>query len=262
MSYLIPVDLVSKITSDLDSICEVLKIHISDDPTETRKFVNRFMDSMESATFQKNPEGAPGIFVVDSRAPLQGLQPFGFEAAENIEDILGLEDGDLVVLQARKRAPHTGGSTPLGNLRLALHSQAVAEGYLKRPEGFDFLWIVDFPLFLPTNSLDSGQGGAAGISSTHHPFTSPKAADDIDLLLTDPLAVRGDHYDLVVNGVELGGGSRRIHDARLQEFVLKDVLQVSLGVPTMQQTPSNARPSKLRRGADESVPLKRVLASS
>ncbi|KAI9766593.1 MAG: aspartyl-tRNA synthetase 2, mitochondrial [Geoglossum simile] len=227
VSYLLPVDLVSKVTSDLDSICEVLKIHISDDPTETRKFVNRFMDSAESATFQKNPEGAPGVFVVDSREPLQGLQSFGFEAAENIEDILGLEDGDLVVLQARKRSPHTGGSTLLGKLRLALHNQAITEGYLKRPEGFEFLWVVDFPLFSPTNSSDPGQGGAAGISSTHHPFTSPKAAADIDLLLTDPLAVRGDHYDLVVNGIELGGGSRRIHDSRLQEFVLRDVLQMS-----------------------------------
>ncbi|KAI9774217.1 MAG: hypothetical protein M1839_001763 [Geoglossum umbratile] len=226
VSYLLPVDLVSKVTQDLDSICDVLKIHISDDPIKTREFVNSFMDSPESATFQKNPEGAPGIFIVDSRAPLRGLQPFGFEAAENIEDVLSLEDGDLVVLQARKRAPHTGGSTPLGNLRLALHSQAVIRGYLKKPEGFEFLWIVDFPLFSPTSSSDPGQGGAAGLSSTHHPFTSPKA-EDIDLLWTEPLAVRGDHYDLVVNGVELGGGSRRIHDARLQDFVLRDVLQMS-----------------------------------
>jgi aspartyl-tRNA synthetase len=228
VTYLLPVDLVSKLTSDLDSICEVLKIHISDDPNETRSFVNAFMDSPESAIFRENPEGAPGIFVVDSRKPLQGLQPFGFEAAEHIEEILDLEEGDLVVIQARKRAPHTGGSTPFGNLRLALHNWAVSQGYLKEPKGFEFLWVVDFPLFSPTNNSDPGQGGVAGISSTHHPFTSPKMAEDIDLLLTDPLAVRGDHYDLVVNGVELGGGSRRIHDARLQEFILKDVLQVSL----------------------------------
>ncbi|KAH0563401.1 hypothetical protein GP486_002035 [Trichoglossum hirsutum] len=227
VTFLLPVDLVSKLTSDLDSICEVLKIHISDDPKETRNFVNAFMDSPESAVFQENPEGAPGIFVVDSGKPLLGLQPFGFEAAEHIEDILNLEEGDLVVIQARKRAPHSGGSTPLGNLRLSLHDRAVSEGYLQRPDGFEFLWVVDFPLFSPTNNSDPGQGGAAGISSTHHPFTSPKTAEDIDLLLTDPLAVKGDHYDLVLNGVELGGGSRRIHDARLQEFILKDILQAN-----------------------------------
>ncbi|KAH0538260.1 hypothetical protein FGG08_005131 [Glutinoglossum americanum] len=237
VSHLLPADLVSKLTSNLDPICEVLKVHISDDPKEARDFVNMFMDSPESAVFQKNPQGAPGVFVVDSRKPLQGLQPFGFEAAERIEEILDLEEGDLVVLQARKRVPHAGGSTPLGNLRLALHNWAVAQGYLKKPDGFEFLWIVDFPLFSPTNNSDPGQGGAAGLSSTHHPFTSPKAAEDIDLLLTDPLAARGDHYDLVVNGVELGGGSRRIHDARLQEFVLKDVLQANLE----QMSPSRLR---------------------
>jgi aspartyl-tRNA synthetase len=237
VSYLLPADLVSKIASDLDSVCEVLKIHISDDPDKTRDFIRAFMDSPGSAIFQTNPHGAPGIFVVDSQRPLQGLQPFGFEAAERIEEILDLEEGDLVVLQARKRTPHIGGSTPLGNLRMALHNWAVLHGYLGKPEGFEFLWIVDFPLFSPTNNSDPGQGGAAGLSSTHHPFTSPKSAEDIDLLLTDPLAVKGDHYDLVVNGVELGGGSRRIHDTRLQELILKDVLQVSLGSLRCERLP-------------------------
>ncbi|KAI9713738.1 MAG: hypothetical protein M1812_006576 [Candelaria pacifica] len=226
VGYLLPVDLVSKISPLTDPVVEILKLHISDDAEETRRFVRTFMDSPESTLFNENVEGGPGIFIVDSRKPLQGLQPFGFEAAERIEELIELEDGDLVVLQARKRAPHTGGSTPLGNLRLALSNAAVKGGYMPKPEGFAFLWITDFPLFSPTIESEPGQGGTAGLSSTHHPFTSPNP-EDVDLLSIDPTKVRGDHYDLVVNGVELGGGSRRIHDARVQEFIMKDILLMS-----------------------------------
>lgn len=227
IEYLLPIDLISKIGPLMDPIVEVMKIPISDTPDRTRQFVNQFMDSPEAKPFNSNPEGQPGIFIYDSRRPLSGLQAFGFEAAEVIEDMLSLDDGDLVVLQARQNAPHAGGSTPMGNLRLALHKAAVTWGYLPAPKGFEFLWVVDFPLFSPSSATEPGQGGTAGLSSTHHPFTAPKSAEDIDLLLTDPTMVKGDHYDLVVNGVELGGGSRRIHNAAVQEFVLRDILKVS-----------------------------------
>ncbi len=70
-------------------------------------------------------------------------------------------------------------------------------------------------------------GWEGGFSATHHPFTAPLAPEDFDLLLTDPLRAKADHYDLVVNGVELGGGSRRIHIAKLQEFVMRDILKMS-----------------------------------
>ncbi|KAI9825901.1 MAG: hypothetical protein M1832_000842 [Thelocarpon impressellum] len=226
VGHLLPADLIGKTTSYTQPTMEVLKLHISDDPADTRKFVGDFMDSPESSRFQQNPDGAPGIFIVDPRKPLQGLQPFGFEAAEQVEELLKVEEGDLVVLQARKKEAHVGGSTALGELRSALHRAAVAEGYMAAPAGFDFLWINDFPLFTPSNDVDPGQGGEAGLSSTHHPFTSPKTAADVDLLLDDPGRVTADHYDLVVNGVELGGGSRRIHWAEVQEFVLKDVLKM------------------------------------
>lgn len=211
----------------MDPIVDVMKLHISDEPAETRKFVNEFMDSPEAISFNTNPEGQPGIFIYDPRKPLQGLTAFGFEATERIEEELDLEEGDLIVIQARRNAPFEGGSTPMGNLRLALHKAAVAGGYIEPPKGFEFLWITDFPLFSPINETDPGQGGAAGICSTHHPFTSPKSAEDVDLLATNPLEVTAEHYDIVVNGVELGGGSRRIHDASMQEFILRDVLKMN-----------------------------------
>jgi aspartyl-tRNA synthetase len=227
IDYLLPVDLVSKITSLVNPIVEVFKIENNDnDPAAMSKFITEFLDSPAGAPFNNNPEGAPGIFVYDAKRPLCGMQPFGFEATEHMENVLDLDHGDLIVIQARKQAPFTGGSTPIGDLRRALHSAAVSSGFKPAPSGTDFLWINDFPLFSPTTDTEPGQGGTAGIQSTHHPFTAPKTAADVDALLTDPTAATADHYDLVVNGVELGGGSRRIHDAAVQEFILRDILQM------------------------------------
>jgi aspartyl-tRNA synthetase len=204
-----------------------MKLHISDDPAETRRFVTEFMDSSAATPFNTNPDGQPGIFVYDERKPLQGLSAFGFEAAERVEDELALEEGDLVIIQARKNEPFSGGSTPMANLRLALHKAAVAAGHVAPPEGFEFMWITDFPLFSPINDTDPGQGGSAGICSTHHPFTSPKSDEDVKRLKENPLEAIAEHYDIVVNGVELGGGSRRIHRADMQEFILRDVLEMT-----------------------------------
>ncbi|KAI9807915.1 MAG: hypothetical protein M1825_005221 [Sarcosagium campestre] len=227
LDYL-PTDMVSKITSLSNPVVEAFKLHISDDASETQRFVASFMDSPQARSFNENPDGAPGIVIIDNLKPLQGLQPLGFEAADRLTEQLDLTDGDLVVLQARPRAPHHGSCTALGNLRLALHRAGVSQGHLDAPIGFSFLWITDFPLFSPASTAASepGQGGNAGFASTHHPFTSPASPADVDLLLTDPSKARAEHYDLVVNGVELGGGSRRIHDARVQEFVLRDVLKM------------------------------------
>ncbi|KAJ9201736.1 hypothetical protein DTO021D3_7743 [Paecilomyces variotii] len=227
IDYLLPVDLISKITPLVDPIVEVFKFEGNDnDPKETHRFITEFLDSPAGAPFNDNPEGGPGIFIYDAKKPLCGLQPFGFEAAERIEEMLEPDHGDLIVLQARKRAPFSGGSTPIGDLRRALYTASVKKGFKPAVQGFDFFWVVDFPLFSPTTDAEPGQGGAAGISSTHHPFTAPKTAADVDMLLTDPTQVVADHYDLVVNGVELGGGSRRIHDAKVQEFILRDILKM------------------------------------
>ncbi|KAI7190229.1 hypothetical protein KC316_g5857, partial [Hortaea werneckii] len=229
IEYMLPQDLIMKLGPHTNPYIDVMKIPISEDAGETRKFITEFMDSPEAQPFIQNPDGQPGIFPFDTRRPLQGLHPFGFEAAEQVEEMLDLEDGDLVILQARQRGPFTGGSTPLGNLRLALHKAAVKQNLLPKPTGFEFLWITDFPLFSPSSDSDAepGQGGTAGLSSTHHPFTAPKTPADVDCLLTDPLAAKADHYDLVLNGVELGGGSRRIHSAAMQEYIMQNILQMS-----------------------------------
>jgi aspartyl-tRNA synthetase len=141
-----------------------------------------------------------------------------------------LEEGDLIILQARPRnVKLSGGSTSLGRLRSHIYKSAVAAELIEPDPTFNFLWVVDFPLFTPSNSSDPGQGGSAGFSSTHHPFTSPKTPADMDLLHTDPLRAVADHFDLVLNGVELGGGSRRIHSAQMQEWIMREVLRMPEG---------------------------------
>jgi len=249
IDYMLPADLVRKITDLTDPVVECIKLPIAKDPNNTRKFVNTFMDSIACKPFMNNPDGRPGIFIYNSRQPLGGLAALGFEAAEQLENSLCLEDGDLLVLQARPNKPFSGGSTMLGNLRLALHKVAVSQGLLPVPSGWNFLWVVEFPLFSPMTpdkpSSDIEEPTDPHLSdstsfplsdlgqlypqleSTHHPFTAPLTAEDTELLLLDPTLAKAAHYDLVLNGVEIGGGSRRIHHTDLQRFVLQDILKLS-----------------------------------
>jgi aspartyl-tRNA synthetase len=103
----------------------------------------------------------------------------------------------------------------------------VSKKLLPRDLSFQFLWVTNFPMFTPDNEADPGQGGHAGFSATHHPFTAPLTDEDVELLATNPLKARADHYDLVVNGVELGGGSRRIHVAKMQEYIMREILKMT-----------------------------------
>jgi len=229
IDHLLPMDLVSKISPlampAVDAM--VLRIGAAGDPARTRRFVGSFLDSPDARAFHDNPNGGPGIFIYDSSRPLQGLQPFGFAAAESIEELYEPEDGDLIVLQARQDKPYSGGSIHAGSLRIALHREAVKEGLLRPPKDWQPLWVTDFPLFSPIKDSEPGQGGRAGLASTHHPFTSPKSAEDVDLLATQPERVIGEHYDLVMDGIELGGGSRRIHNAEIQKHVMEHILKMT-----------------------------------
>lgn len=195
-------------------------------PDESSAFARRFMDSPTSSTYVNNPAGMPGVAVYDPSKPLRGLASFEHEGAAKIEEAFKPEPGDILIAQTRKHGSYHGGSTVLGDIRRDIHLAAVKEGLIKVREGFAALWIVDFPLFSPLEETEPGQGGAAGFCSTHHPFTAPKHGQDLSKLITDPLSITGDHYDLVVNGVEVGGGSRRIHTADMQELVFRDVLQM------------------------------------
>jgi len=118
-----------------------------------------------------------------------------------VVDALGAVAGDLILIVAGKRSMV---QSVLGALRLDLGRPPVHEG------GLRFLWVVDFPLF------EADDDGAP--SPMHHPFTMPHP-DDIDRLESDPLSVRAQAYDLVLNGWELGSGSVRIHRPDVQQRI-------------------------------------------
>tara|TARA_B100001175_G_scaffold316742_1_gene331483 strand:- start:840 stop:2588 length:1749 start_codon:yes stop_codon:yes gene_type:complete len=121
---------------------------------------------------------------------------------ENWANKAGAKQGDILfILSGDKDKVRT----QLGALRVH-----VADNLgLKNPEEFKPLWVVDFPLL----EWDEETGA---FHAMHHPFTSPKA-EQIDLIDSDPAAVRADAYDLVLNGNEIGGGSIRIHDKKIQQ---------------------------------------------
>jgi aspartyl-tRNA synthetase len=116
-----------------------------------------------------------------------------------------LAPGDLLVLLAE---PEPTASTVLSQLRVRLGERL---GRFAKDDD-RFLWVVDFPLL--QRDADSGR-----LAAVHHPFTAPVEAD-LERLEREPLAVRSLAYDLVLNGVELGGGSVRIHRADVQQRVL------------------------------------------
>lgn len=223
----LPENVKGMLTSLQRPIVEMLKIEMQGaDPSASTKFIRAFLDAPTSAVYSNNPAGMPGISVYDTSKPLRGLASFGHEAASQVEETFEPEPGDIFIIQTRARAPFAGGSTVLGNLRRDVLQSAISQGLISAPTGFAGLWVVDFPLFSPTEETEPGQGGLAGLCSTHHPFTAPKKGQDLSLLVTDPFKIIGDHYDLVINGVEVGGGSRRIHVADMQEFILRDVLKL------------------------------------
>ena len=129
---------------------------------------------------------------------------------------LQIEEGDLILFAADQ---WLNACEILGKIRVYCADVLKSRGKLViDPNRFEFLWVVDFPLL----SFDKEQNRWY---SSHHPFTAP-VAEDIPFLSSDPKKVRGQHYDIVVNGVELGGGSIRIHQPEVQKLVFEQVLQI------------------------------------
>ncbi|MEC9465095.1 MAG: aspartate--tRNA ligase [Myxococcota bacterium] len=131
---------------------------------------------------------------------------FSDEERAAMMDAMKLNVGDVAVFVADSpKVTHAA----LGNLRKHV---AKLRGLAKSDE-YEFCWVTDFPLF----ELDEDTGRHV---AAHHPFTSP-LPEDRDRLLTDPTSVKAQAYDCVLNGIEIGGGSIRIHDSELQADMFK-----------------------------------------
>jgi aspartyl-tRNA synthetase len=133
---------------------------------------------------------------------------FNEEELNAIKEKTGLEEGDLLLFGSDK---WTTCYTVLGALRLEIAKQTGIMEQVK--DEFNFLWVVDFPLFEYDEELKRNV-------AMHHPFTSPNM-EDIDLLDNDTGKARARAYDVVVNGAEIGGGSIRIHDNDVQQKMFK-----------------------------------------
>lgn len=205
-------------------------------PEEARRFVIEFMDSLPPA-LGRNPDGQPQILICDSSKPLSGFSSLGYEY-ESVLDLVGggkeIKDGDLVIFQAREKTTgqYCSGSTKIGDIRNLLWKALVEAEYMPKPPrlgdpgSLRFAWVTDFPMFKPVEAGEPGQEGSAGIAASHHPFTAPLSREDLELLTTNPLEAKSAAYDLVLNGVEVGGGSERIHIADLQTFIMRDILKM------------------------------------
>jgi aspartyl-tRNA synthetase len=141
---------------------------------------------------------------------------FSEEEKAALKTALKIEDGDIIFFAA---APWEQASNVLGRIRLESAALLKAKGRLSLPtDQYNFLWVIEFPLMLWDEEEKR-------YISAHHPFTAPVKEDE-PLLATDPAKVRGQHYDIVLNGVELGGGSIRIHNPAVQKRVFEDILKI------------------------------------
>lgn len=166
----------------------------------------------ELTDFVKRPQvGAKGLVYVkyneDGTVKTSIDKFYTPDVWANLKTKAGAKDGDLVLVMSGENANKT--RVQLSTLRLEMGDRLG----LRDKNKFECLWIVDFPLF---EWSDEEQR----LMSTHHPFTMPNP-DDIPLLEDHPEKVRAKAYDFVCNGVELGGGSLRIHDGKLQEKMFR-----------------------------------------
>ena len=125
----------------------------------------------------------------------------------SLKEKMNAKPGDLILILSGDDAMKV--RKQLSELRLEM-GQCMG---LRQKDKFSCLWVVDFPMY---EWSDEEQR----LMAMHHPFTSPKP-EDIPLLDTDPASVRANAYDMVINGVEVGGGSIRIHDAKLQQKIFE-----------------------------------------
>ena len=144
------------------------------------------------------------------------LKFFSEQEKACLQKRLQVKEGDMIFFAATEweRA-----CAILGRIRLESANLLQKKQRLEFPKDkFNFLWVVNFPLMTYNEEEDR-------FEATHHPFTAP-VTEDTEKLESDPSKVRGQHYDLVLNGVELGGGSIRIHQPDLQKKVFESVLKI------------------------------------
>ncbi len=164
-------------------------------------FSRKDIDKLTESAKSYGAKGLVWIRVSDEGFNSSVNKFFDQEELGRIAGVFGAKDGDLILIVSDRAGVVF---DTLGFLR----REAASRMGLLNDRDFKLLWVVDFPLFEKDD--ETGE-----LKAMHHPFTSPKS-EDIPLLDKEPEKVRANAYDIVLNGVELGGGSIRIHDRDLQ----------------------------------------------
>lgn len=170
------------------------------------KYTRKKIDKLTEAVRSYGAKGMVWMKVNDSEVTSSVNKFFSQEQLQEIADAMKAESGDLILIVSDKNKVVF---DSLGFLRRHI----AGELGLLDDNQYNLLWVVDFPLFEYDEETDS-------YHAMHHPFTSPKA-EDAHLLKTDPTEAKANAYDIVLNGVELGGGSIRIHDRDMQEDMFR-----------------------------------------
>ena len=174
------------------------------------------LKKLEESAKSFGAKGLAFIKAVDGEWKSPILKFLSKEEQDKLKAELNIENGDIIFFAASEWEK---ACSILGRVRLEASELLQSRGLLKLDENdYKFLWVIEFPLMLMDDE-------AGRFVSSHHPFTAP-VPEDIELLITEPLKVRGQHYDLVLNGVELGGGSIRIHQPDLQKLIFEEVLKI------------------------------------
>ena len=153
--------------------------------------------------------GAKGLawYKIEDGQPVGGMSKFvAGQADQQLRQATGAGDGDIIFFAADTESAV---NRVLGALRVKLGGDLK----LFSPDKFAWCWVTDFPLVEWNEDLKRW-------NSLHHPFTSP-AAEDFDKIATDPASVKSRAYDIVCNGMEMGGGSIRIHSIDMQRKIFK-----------------------------------------
>ncbi|DAZ99494.1 TPA: hypothetical protein N0F65_001679 [Lagenidium giganteum] len=213
-------------------------------------FSRKDIDNLEKTAKQFQPKSTLLVVKVEGEErqwKSSFAKKLSSEQIDALNDALDVEAGDVLLFAP---GDYDSVTALLGRMRTHAAQLLYERGYLQKeldPKNFHHLWVLEFPMF--ERSEDAAEGEEAVLSATHHPFTAPQdedldtlkeilsAAEQGKNLLEDPetveklLKIKAQHFDIVCNGWELGGGSIRIHQPKLQQQVFEDVLQL----PTLQR---------------------------
>jgi len=168
----------------------------------TRKKIDKLTEQVKSY----GAKGMVWMKVAENEVTSSVNKFFSPEELKAIADRMEAKAGDLIlIISDRNKVVYDS----LGFLRRHIADELD----LLDDEQYNLLWVTDFPLFEHDEETDT-------YHAMHHPFTSPRE-EDADLLKTDPTKAKAKAYDIVLNGVELGGGSIRIHDRHMQEDMFR-----------------------------------------